>query len=152
MRIHLVNFAAMSLQLGAMTLVYGMATDDGQVDMVLDLAVDASLPVVVTNFVPDAVTGCNSGQRTDRAIKTSRNNSLRYNWGMRMLERNPRIANNALYEQGDALFDLYDTVVNRLDWLSEFDRTDRKRYWLAHNGRRLGEPLCHEMPPGGGGA
>ena len=63
-------------------------------------------------------------------LQLSWNNTLRYNWGMRMQERDPRIANNALYDQGDALFGRYDTITNRLDWLSEFDLSYRERYGL----------------------
>jgi len=63
-------------------------------------------------------------------MKINWNNSLRYNWGMRMQKRYSRIADNALYDQGDALFDRYDTITNRLDWLSEFDLSYRERYGL----------------------
>ena len=63
-------------------------------------------------------------------LKLSWNNTLRYNWGMRMQKSDPRIANNALYDQGDALFDRYDTIANRLDLLSEFDLIYRERYGL----------------------
>lgn len=58
------------------------------------------------------------------------NNTLRYNWGMRMQDRDPLIANNAIFDQGDALFDRYDTITNRLDLLSEFDLLYRDRYGL----------------------
>lgn len=63
-------------------------------------------------------------------LQLSWNNTLRYNWGTRLQGRDPRIANNALYDQGDALFDRYDTITNRLDWLSEFDLSYRERYGL----------------------
>jgi len=63
-------------------------------------------------------------------ITMSWNNSLRYNWAMRMQERDPRIADNALYDQGDALFDRFDTIANRLDWLSEFDLSYGQRSGL----------------------
>ena len=63
-------------------------------------------------------------------LKTRWDNSLRYTWGMRMQARDSRIANNAAYDQGDALFDRYDTIANRLDWLSEFDLSYRERYGL----------------------
>jgi len=65
-----------------------------------------------------------------QGMRVSWNNSLRYNFGMRMQERDPRIANNALYDQGDALFDRYDPITNRLDWLSEFDLIYQTRYGL----------------------
>lgn len=58
------------------------------------------------------------------------NNTLRYNWGMRMQGRDPLIADNAIFDQGDALFDRYDTIANRLDLLSEFDLVYRQRYGL----------------------
>lgn len=58
------------------------------------------------------------------------NNTLRYNWAMRMDSRDPLIANNAVYDQGDALFDRHATIANRLDWLSELDLVYRGRYGL----------------------
>ncbi|MFA7060452.1 MAG: DUF1302 family protein [Pedobacter sp.] len=63
-------------------------------------------------------------------LKIDWNNTLRYNWGMRMQERDSRIADNAAYDQGDALFDRYDTITNRLDWLSELDLAYRENYGL----------------------
>ncbi|WP_075188165.1 DUF1302 domain-containing protein [Teredinibacter haidensis] len=48
-------------------------------------------------------------------------NTFRYNWGMRMSERDSRIADHALFDQGDALFDRYDINTNRIDWFSELD-------------------------------
>jgi len=105
---------------------------------------------------------------TDRQdMKISWNNSVRYNWGMRMQERDPRIANNAAYDQGDALFDRYDTITNRLDWLRQraealrasndalelFNRaaTGRElrmielKQEINELCRRLGEPPRHAM-------
>ncbi|MBL8399060.1 MAG: DUF1302 family protein [Candidatus Accumulibacter sp.] len=58
------------------------------------------------------------------------NNTLRYNWATRMQGRDPRIANHAVFDQGDALFDRYDTIANRLDWLTEFDLSYRRNYGL----------------------
>lgn len=58
------------------------------------------------------------------------NNTLRYNWAMRMQSRDPRIANNAIFDQGDAIFDRHDTITNRLDWLSELDVVYQRRYGL----------------------
>jgi hypothetical protein len=63
-------------------------------------------------------------------LKVSWNNSLRYNWGMRMQKPVPLLADNALYDQGDALFNRYDTITNRLDWLSEFNLRLHNRHGL----------------------
>lgn len=75
--------------------------------------------------------------------RLSWNNSLRYNWGMRMQGRDPLIANNALYDQGDALFERYDTITNRLDWLTEFDLSYRERHGL-----RLSAAAWHDAAYG----
>jgi hypothetical protein len=40
---------------------------------------------------------------------------------MRIQDRDPLIFNNALYDQGDAIFNRYDLITNRINWLSEFD-------------------------------
>ncbi len=58
------------------------------------------------------------------------NNTPRYNWGMRIQGRDSRIADNAAFDQGDALFDRHDTITNRIDWLTEFDLTYRQNYGL----------------------
>ncbi|MBA3028477.1 MAG: DUF1302 domain-containing protein [Desulfobacteraceae bacterium] len=63
-------------------------------------------------------------------LKLTWNNSLRYNGAMRMQARDPIIANNAQFDQGDALFGRYRTITNRLDWLSEFDLAYRRQYGL----------------------
>ena len=47
--------------------------------------------------------------------------TVRYNTGMRLKDRNPVIANNASFDEGDFLFDRHDTIANRLDLLGEFD-------------------------------
>ena len=65
-------------------------------------------------------------------LKLDWNNTLRYNWGMRLQEHNPLITNNAIYDQGDALFGRYDTITNRLDWLTECDLV-----YLEHFGIRV---------------
>ena len=83
---------------------------------VLILLPQASYAMPISTEVPD--------------LQVSWNNSLRYNWGMRMQERNPLIANNALYDQGDALVNRYGTITNRLDWLSELDLSFHERYGL----------------------
>jgi len=64
-------------------------------------------------------------------FKLTWNNTLRYNGAMRMQARDPRISENATFDQGDALFDRYNTIANRLDWLSEFDLIYRERCGLS---------------------
>lgn len=58
------------------------------------------------------------------------NNTLRYTHGLRMAGRDPRIAGNALYDQGDALFGPHDAIARRFDWLGEFDLRYRRNLGL----------------------
>lgn len=46
-----------------------------------------------------------------------------YALGMRMQDRDPRIANNFIYDEGDALFGKHKLTTKRLDVLTEFDFT-----------------------------
>jgi len=50
-------------------------------------------------------------------------NTLRYNLGMRVEEREDRIYSNHNFDEGDALFDKGDLVTSRIDLLSELDGT-----------------------------
>lgn len=47
--------------------------------------------------------------------------TVRYNLGFRMKDRDPDLANNPTYDEGDYLFDKHDVITNRLDLLGEFD-------------------------------
>ncbi|MBI5743616.1 MAG: DUF1302 family protein [Elusimicrobia bacterium] len=67
-------------------------------------------------------------------MRISWNNSLRCNRAVRMQKRDPLIASNAAYDQGDALFDRYAAISSRLDLLSEFDLSYRERYGLRVTG------------------
>jgi hypothetical protein len=54
-------------------------------------------------------------------------NTLRYNVAQRVEERDPKIGNSAVSDEGTYSFDKGDTVANRLDILSELDVVYRKR-------------------------
>jgi hypothetical protein len=53
---------------------------------------------------------------------------LRYNLGRRLEGRDPKIANNANFDESDFKFDRGDLINNRLDIFSEFDFAYRKQY------------------------
>jgi hypothetical protein len=54
-------------------------------------------------------------------IEVRWDNTLRYNAGVRVQERNSLIANNIVSDEGTYSFDKGDIVTNRFDVLSEFD-------------------------------
>jgi hypothetical protein len=54
-------------------------------------------------------------------------NTLRYNTGWRTRDRNPGIANNPGFDEGDFRFDKGDMITNRLDLYTEFDYTYQKQ-------------------------
>lgn len=58
------------------------------------------------------------------------NQTLRYTLAQRVAGRDARIANNAGFDQGDALFGRNDLIANRLDWLGEFDLILAARHGL----------------------
>ncbi|MEJ8850874.1 DUF1302 domain-containing protein [Variovorax rhizosphaerae] len=55
-------------------------------------------------------------------------NTLRYNYANRVEERDSKIGNSAVSDEGTYSFNKGKTVANRLDLLSEFDLTYKKRY------------------------
>ena len=57
-------------------------------------------------------------------------NTLRYNYANRVEERDSKIGNSAVSDEGTYSFNKGATVSNRLDLLSEFDLTYKKRYGL----------------------
>ncbi|HSV52997.1 MAG TPA: DUF1302 domain-containing protein [Burkholderiaceae bacterium] len=57
-------------------------------------------------------------------------NTVRLNYGVRVEKRDDRIGNSALSDEGDYSFDRGDAVAKRLDLLTEFDVTYRKKYGL----------------------
>jgi len=57
-------------------------------------------------------------------------NTVRYNYGNRVESRDSKIGNSAVSDEGTYSFDRGETVANRLDLLSEFDLTWRKRYGM----------------------
>jgi len=61
-------------------------------------------------------------------------NTVRYNYGNRVEGRDPKIGNSAVSDEGTYSFDKGQTVTNRLDLLSEFDITYRKRYGARVSG------------------
>jgi hypothetical protein len=54
-------------------------------------------------------------------VRARLDTTVRYNLGWRMQDRDPRIAGNAAYDQGDYLFDKHDLINNRVDLLLEGD-------------------------------
>lgn len=61
-------------------------------------------------------------------------NTLRYNYAVRVENRDPKIGNSALSDEGDYSFDRGDAVAKRLDLLSELDLVYKKRYGLRVSG------------------
>src|SRR3546814_20877710 len=61
-------------------------------------------------------------------------NTVRYNLGLRVDERNSKIGNDAIAEEGTYSFDQGDIVTNRLDLLSEMDFVYAGRYVLRDTG------------------
>ena len=61
-------------------------------------------------------------------------NTFRYNLGVRVEQRDPKIGNSALSDEGDYSFDKGQTVAKRLDILSEFDLVCKKRYGFRVSG------------------
>jgi hypothetical protein len=57
-------------------------------------------------------------------------NTLRLNYGVRVENRDPRIGNSALSDEGDYSFDHGDAVAKRLDVLSELDVIWQKRFGM----------------------
>ncbi|MBI5255568.1 MAG: DUF1302 domain-containing protein [Burkholderiales bacterium] len=57
-------------------------------------------------------------------------NAFRYNYAQRTEQRDPKIGNSALADEGTYSFDRGDTVANRIDLLSELDLVWRKRHGL----------------------
>jgi hypothetical protein len=61
-------------------------------------------------------------------------NTFRYNLGVRVEERDPKIGNSALSDEGDYSFNKGQAVANRLDVLSEFDLVWQKKYGFRLSG------------------
>ena len=61
-------------------------------------------------------------------------NTVRYNYAVRVENRDPKIGNSALSDEGDYSFDRGHAVANRLDLLSEVDVVYKKRYGLRVSG------------------
>ncbi len=55
-------------------------------------------------------------------------NTVRFNYAVRVEQRDPKIGNSAVSDEGTYSFDRGDAVAKRLDLLSEFDLIWRKRY------------------------
>jgi hypothetical protein len=55
-------------------------------------------------------------------------NTVRYNLATRVENRDPRIANSQLFDEGDFSFDKGDIVTNRLDLLTELDVVYKKNF------------------------
>ena len=61
-------------------------------------------------------------------------NTVRANYGVRVESRDSKIANSAVADEGDALFDDGDSVAKRLDLLSELDVVYKKRFGARVSG------------------
>ena len=57
-------------------------------------------------------------------------NTLRYNYANRVANRDPKIGNYVVSDEGTYSFNAGETVANRIDVLSEFDLTYQKRYGM----------------------
>ena len=57
----------------------------------------------------------------NKDIEMRWDNSIRYSYGLRVEGRNRKLFNQRITDDGNALFDIYDTVTNRVDLLTEFD-------------------------------
>jgi hypothetical protein len=55
-------------------------------------------------------------------------NTLRYNYGVRMEKQDPRLINSVAYDESDSKFNQHDTVTNRLDLLTEIDMNYDGKY------------------------
>src|SRR4051794_39893061 len=61
-------------------------------------------------------------------------NTVRYNYAVRVEGRDPKIGNSALSDEGTYSFDKGDAVAQRLDLLSELDVIFKKRYGARVSG------------------
>ncbi|WP_298926494.1 DUF1302 domain-containing protein [uncultured Ramlibacter sp.] len=61
-------------------------------------------------------------------------NTVRVNYGVRVENRDSKIGNSALADEGDYSFDRHDAVAKRLDLLSELDVVYKKRYGMRLSG------------------
>jgi hypothetical protein len=61
-------------------------------------------------------------------------NTARFNYGVRVEDRDPKIGNSALSDEGTYSFDKGDAVAQRLDLLSELDVIFKKRYGARVSG------------------
>lgn len=66
-------------------------------------------------------------------------NSIRYNIGMRLLDRDSKIANTASSDEGDYKFGQGDLVTNRVDLMSELDFAYKKQVGFRVSGAGWGD-------------
>jgi hypothetical protein len=67
-------------------------------------------------------------------LKLRRDNTLRYNLGVRTEGRDSALANNATYDESDSKFDRGGVVTNRVDLMSEFELTCREYHGFRVSG------------------
>jgi hypothetical protein len=80
-------------------------------------------------------------------------NTVRLNYAQRVEQRDPKIGNSALADEGDYSFDKGDAVAKRFDLLTEFDAVYKKRYggrvsaagW--YDGAYSGQSKSNPNPP-----
>ncbi|MDX9698239.1 MAG: DUF1302 family protein [Rhodocyclaceae bacterium] len=76
----------------------------------------------------------------NRDLQIRFDNTLRYNLGMRVEERDSKIARSPNADEGDAKFDQGDVITNRLDLLSELDVVYKRRH-----GMRISAAAWYDM-------
>jgi hypothetical protein len=87
----------------------------------------ATLAAAIAVAVPSAAHAFDvATDNPDLAIRFD--NTIRANYGLRVENRDPKIGNSALSDEGDYRFDSGDAVAKRIDLLSELDIVYKKRY------------------------
>jgi hypothetical protein len=80
-------------------------------------------------------------------------NTVRLNYATRVEQRDPKIGNSVLADEGDYSFDKGDAVAKRVDLLSEFDAVYMKRYGARvsgaawYDGAYTGQSRSNPNPP-----
>jgi hypothetical protein len=95
--------------------------------------------ISLTAIAAAAMLACGAAQafdidtgNTDLSVRWD--NTVRLNYGVRTESRDPKIANTAIADEGDLLFNKGDAVTKRIDLLSEMDVVWKKRYGFRVSG------------------
>jgi hypothetical protein len=89
----------------------------------------ATLAAAIAVTVPGAVHAFDVPTGNDD-LAVRFDNTVRANYGVRVENRDPKIGNSALSDEGDYRFDSGDAVAKRIDLLSELDVIYKKRYGM----------------------